>query len=282
MKKLATLLLSLTAVFALAACGETEDTTPEVTATNPTLAGIDSFVTVTQGEVFDYLAGVTATDEIDGDITSSIEVSGTECLLLDETGLLTTGPLECTLIYTVENSNELSAMKVSTVTVQKAAAVEGEDQIVNGDFTDASQIGVWIKGEFEDGSASVNIVDEVLVVEITGVSWGPASPRIHQEGLEYENGKTYEVSFDAKADEARQMSSQVGVLLSGAPWFTAYGEQAIVDVTTDWQTFTYTFTVIEADTTNGVLTFELGTLNEVAVQTTVYLDNIVVKEVPAD
>lgn len=277
MKKVLTLVLGLAAVFSLAACGTEEE--PKVEATKPTLAGIESRVSVTAGEMFDPLAGVTATDTIDGDITADITVSGTECLLLDEDGMLTTGAIECTLNYTVTNSSDLMAMKISTVTIAKGEPVAGANQIVNGDFVDAGQLGVWIKGEFEGGAANVTITDEMLKVEIVECSWaGPASPRLHQAGLSYENGKTYVVTFDAYAEEARQLSSQVGVLLDGAPWFIAYAEAQIFDLTTTSQTFTYTFTVTEDTTANGVLTFELGTIDEVAVVTNVYFDNVSVQE----
>lgn len=276
MKRVLTLLLGIAAVFTLSACGEE---TPVVKATVPTFAGISALKTVTVGDVFDPLAGVTATDTIDGDLTADITVTGTECLLLDADGKLTVGAIECTLTYTVPNSAGLSAMKVSKVTIEKGEPVAGENQIVNGDFEDAGQISVWIKGEFEGGAATVTIDEGKLKVDITEVSWnGQASPRIHQTGLSYETGKTYVVTFDAYAGEARQMVSQVGVLLDGAPWFVSYAEAETFDLTTESQTFTYQFTVIEADTTDGVVTFELGLINEMSIATIVYFDNVTVQE----
>ncbi len=277
MKKVLTLLIGLVAVATLSAC--TGDTEPEVKATVPTFAGIESIVSLTAGDSFDPMAGVTATDSIDGDITADITISGTECLLLDDDGVLTTGAIECTLIYNVTNSNDLSAMKVSTVKIAKGEPVAGENQIVNGDFEDAGQIGVWIKSEFEGGAANVTIDGGELKIEITEVSWaGPAAPRIHQAGISYENGKTYVVTFEAYADAARQMSSQVGVLLDGAPWFVAYAEAQIFSLTTEKTEYTFTFTVSEDTTSNGVLTFELGMFDEESIVTNVYLDNVTVQE----
>ncbi len=274
MKKITGLLLSLLFVVFLAACGETTTT---VEPTVPTLSGIESFVTLTAGDEFDPLEGVTATDEIDGDITDQIEVDGTDCLNLED-GVVTVGGIECTLTYTVTNSNDLSAMKISTVTIEKGEPVAGDNMIDNGDF-ETNELTGWEKGEFEGGAANVTAENGEMVIEMTAVSWGPASPRMHQGGLTYENGKTYQVSFDARADEARSMASQVGVLLDTAPWFTIYGDDyEVFELTTDMQTYTYTFTVSEADTTDGVVTFELGSIEGDETVTTVYIDNVVVQE----
>lgn len=272
MKKVLTLLVGLVAVFALSACGGEE-------ATVPTFDGIDVLVYLTQGDEFDPLAGVTATDTIDGDITADIQVSGTECLLLED-GKATTAPLECKLTYTVENSNGLSAMKLSTVTVEKGEPVAGENQIVNSDFS-TDNLAVWVKGEWDGGSAAVSIENEMMKVEVLEASWNVA-PRMHQGGLVFENGKTYTVTFDAYALEARPLSIQVGTLVDGAPWFISYADQQLVDLTTEAQTFTFTFTVSEVDTTAGILSFEFGDFGAIEgyepTATTVYIDNVLVQE----
>lgn len=274
MKKVLTLLVAFTAVFALSACGG-----DETEATVPTFSGIEALVYLTEGDEFDPLAGVTATDTIDGDITADIKVAGTECLMLED-GVLTTAPLECKLTYTVENSNGLSAMKLSTVTVEKGEAVAGENQVVNGDF-ETDNLAVWVKGEWDGGAASVSIANGMLNVEVTEASWNVA-PRMHQEGISYEKGKTYTVSFDAYALVARPLSVQVGILHDGAPWFTGYAEQQLFDLTTEAQTFTFTFTVDEDSTTNGIISFEFGDFGALEdyepVATTVYIDNVVVQE----
>ncbi|QMS84437.1 carbohydrate binding domain-containing protein [Candidatus Xianfuyuplasma coldseepsis] len=286
MKKIISLVLVALTLFVLSACGETE---PEVEATVPTFSGISSIVSLTAGDAFDPLEGVTATDTIDGDITDDITIDGLDCLSLVD-GLTTVGGLSCQLIYNVTNSNDLSAMKISTVNIAKGEPTAGENMVVNGDFEDDTQLAVWVKGEFEGGAFNMSIVEGELLVNITTVSWaGPASPRVHQAGMTYEVGKTYQVSFDARADSPRKMASQVGVLLSGAPWFVNYDEQWVFELTTEMQTFTYEFTVDgdpEVDTTDGVVTFEMGVFPEddpaEGIVTDVYIDNVVVAEYSAD
>jgi len=284
MKKLLSLVVAASLLLVLAACDDKE---PEVVPTIPTLSGISALVTKTAGDTFDPLAGAAASDEIDGDITADIAVDGTACLQLDASNVLTTGGISCTLTYTVENSNGLSAMKISIVTVEKAEATVGENMVSNGTF-DTDTTG-WNKLEVEGGAALVSAVDGEMKVEITTVGWsGTAFPRLDQGGMTYENGKTYVVTFDARADVARKLSSQVGVFLSGAPWFINYDEQHVFELTTTMETYTYTFTVVESgvdanivDTTSGVITLEMGLFEgdpEGGIATTVYFDNISITE----
>lgn len=82
-----------------------DDPTPEVTP--PVIEGVED-VDITVGEEFDPMAGVSATDEVDGDLTDDIEVSGT--VDVDVVG-------EYTLTYSVTNSGGETATESRTVTV---------------------------------------------------------------------------------------------------------------------------------------------------------------------
>ena len=277
MKKLFSLALITASMLLLSACTEAVE---EVKATVPTFAGISAIVNLTAGDAFDPLAAATATDSIDGDITADITVEGDACLLLDDAGLLTTGGITCTLSYSVTNSNGLSAMKISTVNVVKGEPVIGENMVVNGTFD--TDVAAWNKLEVEGGAAIVTSVAGEMKIEIVTVGWsGTAFPRLDQGGMTYENGSTYIVTFEARADVTRSMSSQVGVFLAGAPWFVNYDELNQFELTTEMQTFTYTFTVTEDSTVAGVVTFEFGLFEgdpEGGIVTNVYLDNVEITE----
>ncbi len=270
--------------------------TPDPENKLPTFSGIASTVDVKVGDTFDPLAGVTANDEEDGDITADITIEGIDCLNLDANNVVgeAAGGATCPLVYKVEDSNGGKAQKNSSVTVEVVVDVT-ENALVNGDFalgtnawanTDGSLIDLYNSAV---GTASVT--EGVLMIEVTTPSWDGSAPRVNQEGIDYENGKTYEVSFEAKASAAAKMSSQVGVLLSADPWFTAYyynlndeGEASafFFDLTTEMQTFTYKFTVTEATTDNGTITFEYGQNQDATEAITFYLDNVVVKESTPD
>jgi maltose-binding protein MalE len=105
MKKVFSLLLILALAFGIVACGGNEDPVdPEDTAS---LSGVTD-ITVDFGSDFDPLDGVTATDTVDGDITSDITVTGSV-----DTSIAGT----YTLTYKVTGSdgNEVSATREVTV-----------------------------------------------------------------------------------------------------------------------------------------------------------------------
>lgn len=119
MKKFLTILLLLAGLFTIAACDNTTTPTPEAKA--PVLAGIQN-TQIEVGDAFDPRAGITASDEVDGNLTASIVVTGTVNTEVAGT---------YTLTYSVTNA----AGKTTTVT-RTVTVVVGELQAVlaNGTF----------------------------------------------------------------------------------------------------------------------------------------------------
>lgn len=124
----------------------------------------------------------------------------------------------------------------------------------------------------------LEVTGGALVIDITSVGGASYSPQIYKDGFGLENGKTYTVSFDVKADEARDMNVNIGKALDSDPWFTNYAPTEVVAITTTSQAISYNFTVSEATDTNLKMVFELGTIDGTGVATKVYLDNISVVE----
>ncbi len=120
MKKVLLALSFLVLVAGLAACAGD----PSV----PTISGTGN-ATLEVGESFDPLAGVSADDENDGDLTSDIEVSGS--VNVNAAGTYT-------LTYSVENSEGESVSVTRTVTVESAE--EEPDEPALGDFVPASGV----------------------------------------------------------------------------------------------------------------------------------------------
>jgi ABC-type oligopeptide transport system substrate-binding subunit len=129
MKKLFLAFTFLALVFGLAACGE--DTPP----TAPTISGVGA-VTLTVGDSFDPLAGVSANDAVDGSLTGEITVSG-------EVNTAAAGTY--TLTYRVENAAGLSREVSRVVTVREATTQPGD-----GDF-------ILAQGEFDFKFAPVEV-----------------------------------------------------------------------------------------------------------------------------
>lgn len=104
---------------------------PDVTA--PVFAGV-SDVTVDQGVVFDSLAGVSARDDRDGDVTSAVTVS--------PSAVDTSEPGETTLTYTVKDKAGNTAT-VSRVVRVKTVAPDA-DRDLTGDTRDDGLIGLGV------------------------------------------------------------------------------------------------------------------------------------------
>ncbi|WP_240765072.1 glycosyl hydrolase family 18 protein [Paenibacillus dendritiformis] len=96
----------------------------EAPSTNqpPVLHGVTD-LTIQVGDVFDKLAGVTATDAEDGDLTSRITVTG-------EVNTNVAGKYE--LVYSITDSQGLSAEKKRNITVAEAAAPEQDFGVGQG------------------------------------------------------------------------------------------------------------------------------------------------------
>jgi arabinogalactan oligomer/maltooligosaccharide transport system substrate-binding protein len=167
MRKLLTIALILLSLFALVACtGDEPDPTVDPTVdptlpgdtTAPVFAGVGA-QSILQGTAFNPLAGVTATDNVDGSLTTSITVTGTVNINV---------PGTYTLTYTVTDAagNVATATRVITVT-----APTNNGQLIDfaDSFVQKTRIRVWIDDENGEYMAAViaefNKVYPNIVVE---------------------------------------------------------------------------------------------------------------------
>lgn len=127
MKKLLLVVAMFVFTLSLAACNGNNDDPdpnpdPDPDTNAPTLVGIDD-TEITIGDTFDPLAGVSATDEVDGDVTSSITVSGT-------VDVNTVG--NYTLTYTVTDSDGNETEETRTVVVKGLDGCEVHQELIDG------------------------------------------------------------------------------------------------------------------------------------------------------
>lgn len=126
MKKILGLFLIMIFALTLVACGDGGDPTepiPTTTAT-ATINGATA-ATVTVGDTFDHLAGVTATDSVSGDISSSIVVEGLAALNLNQAG-------NYTLTYRVTGSDGILVTVTRLITVLTAQGCGVHEDLING------------------------------------------------------------------------------------------------------------------------------------------------------
>jgi len=201
MKKTVLFLAVATLVFSLAACNKTTDN-PKCTSTQAlengvcvdisgnddaaVFSGVDE-VSLTIGDSFDQLDGVTATDKVDGDITANIIVSGD--LNLDEVG-------NYTLTYTVTDSDGNVSLITRTIIVVSLSGcaihyqligdvcVKDDPEVITIMHGAVSQIDPFDENysgtEQLDRQEQILLIEEELNVDIVfeqyspSAAWGPS------------------------------------------------------------------------------------------------------------
>lgn len=265
----------------LLACTKTEDTVLR----SLTFEGVGD-VEVDFQAPFNVLTGVRAKGNdgkyYDEDITfvSLAQAKGE----IDEEGNLdTTIPQTISVNYKVK-VGAVQAEKFRTITV-KSPVPTGDEMVFNGDF--AIGIAGWndsaVNYIADGASMTLTVENGELKAEVVAGA-NAFTPRFGQQNIKFENGKTYEVSFKAKSLEAKRINLQVGELLTAAPWFDDFKPQQDIrkDITTEWASYSYKFTMNKPTNERGAILFELGTIDSQAVNTTLWFDDIKVVESTPD
>lgn len=167
-----------------------------------------------------------------------------------------------------KDSYDENVKKPEKEVIFKEADTNG-NYITNGEFSVAEDLSDDVDWKFltaEGGKGSAKIENKEIVISTTEAGKQDYSIQLVQPNLPIRKGGTYTVSFDAYADAARTMKVDVS-----APdrSFARYLADTDVDLTTQKQTYTYTFKMEKADDANGRLEFNLGkTVSTAAVHIT--------------
>jgi len=243
-----------------------EESTPDEDTTAPAFTGVSETRNVTVGSEFDPMAGVTAFDMVDGDMTSLIVVT-----IEDGEG----NPVESvdtsvagtfTVTYTVED--EAGNIGTATTTVNVVSMLFKEtnlianpsfDQPLNEttpEWTHWNQDGYWANPAPVVEYTLDNVAGTYSIAIVGGgdAAW---AIQVVQDGiLTVEQGKTYRLSFDAYATVARSINVAVGYSF-GDNQYEQYARQDGIALGTTSGINDFVFTVTKP--THAVkLTFELG------------------------
>ena len=154
----------------LAGCGGGGENPNNGENTKPTLSGVQQTATIMAGQEFDALAGVTATDKEDGDLTSKIVVSSDELTFVD--GKTTPTMVNTSMGYSVKDSGGLEATASTTLFVTEkvselenvftadftAPAVKDEDKHGWNAWIDAGK-GIEATAEIKDGAYVIDVTN---------------------------------------------------------------------------------------------------------------------------
>ena len=150
-------------------------------------------------------------------------------------------------------------------------ADETGNYVRNGDFSveeDLDDLKDWNFLLFEGGSGSAQIADNEMVIYSTAAGNQEYSVQLVQRDIPVEQGGVYRVTFEAMAEENREM--KVAVTAPEKSWIR-YLQDTSLSMTPDWQTYTYDFTVEGENDAKGRLEFNMGKQNSKA---TIHIRNV--------
>lgn len=154
--------------------------------------------------------------------------------------------------------------------------LEDGNYVLNGNFAeneDLTDDEGWKFLLFEGGEGSAEIQDQKLVIKTENEGTVDYSVQLIQPEMPMIKGKKYRVSFDAWADETRDII--VCVSAPNAGWIR-YLPDTTLEITTEQKTYTYEFEMKDKDDPLGRLEFNLGNRGSAA---TVYLTNVRLEEI---
>lgn len=212
--------------------------------------------------------GATATDNTDGDISSTIEA--------DTSTVDTTVAGHYIVTYNVSDAAGNAATPVTRTVIVQAPTT---NLVNNGDFEAANSLDSW---RFDNSGSSATgelalaagqLALNNFVLAGNGNTW---EGRIVQNTSHVlTDGQTYTVSFDAQAPEATEIRIQVGKLLDAAPWWVSHAPSEDITITTTMASYNVQFTASNTDSYTMDFLIELG--NSVAGN--FVFDNITLTEV---
>lgn len=136
--------------------------------------------------------------------------------------------------------------------------------IDNGNFKGSRQVGnsgTWQFFTTLEGDGNARIQNGEVYIDTTSEGTVDYSIQFVQPALPIKEGATYRLSFDAYADEKRNIKTGIS-----APDrdYRRYLEDTTVELTKERQTFKYEFTMTDIDDANGRLEFNLGAMGSTA------------------
>jgi beta-glucanase (GH16 family) len=143
-------------------------------------------------------------------------------------------------------------------------AAETDNQISNADFSAGDSL--WIMNTYYPAVAQGNVIDGEYAVSITNGGNYPWDIHLGQAGFTIENGKEYNLSFDAYAFATREISPIVGK--NSEPW-TVYSNIENVLISPYRKTYSFYFIMNETSDTEARLGFDIGVSSE-----DVFIDNV--------
>ena len=143
--------------------------------------------------------------------------------------------------------------------------------VYNWDFSEAEDLSDdlnWKFLELNGGKGSAEIADNQITITTEEAGSEEYSIQLVQPGMPMEKGAKYKFSFEACADEDRQMKAAITAPTEN--WIR-YFDDTPVDLTSEWQTFEFEIEMKDESDDNGRVEFNMGNQGSTA---TIHIRNV--------
>ena len=157
------------------------------------------------------------------------------------------------------------------VVLDMGAADESGNFVRNGDFAEAEDLTDDVDWKFllaSGGAGAAEIGDHEIIITSTAAGNEEYSVQLVQPRMPMEQGSKYVFSFEARADEARQMKP--AITAPDVNWIRYFPDTPI-DLTPEWQTYTFEFEMTQRNDDNGRVEFNMGKQGSTA---TIHIRNV--------
>lgn len=148
------------------------------------------------------------------------------------------------------------------------------DTVFNGTFSDSLKLAGWSL-TVHSGAGTFKFNEGKGEINVTKVGTNAYDVQVIQNGMHYEKGKSYKLTFDAYASVARTL--EVNLEKDTDPWTSYLGEAATFDLGTTSKTYEIMFTMNEPTDENGRISINAGLATG-----SVFIDNVKLTEVTSD
>lgn len=232
-----------------------------VTVADKKVTGVNivpASVTIGKGSTYQLSANIIPSDATNKNV--SYTSSNTAVATVNATTGLVSALTEGTTNITVKTQDG-GFTDVCVVTVTSVV-----NMLANADFSNG--LTSWTSWKDASANANISVVNGELSSAITNGGSQVWHVQVYQAGLNIQNGKSYTLTFTARASANRAITA---IVEQNGGSYTLYGgSNNNVNVTTTNATYTVKFTMTQPTDAAARLTFNLGNNNS-----SVYIDNVV-------
>jgi hypothetical protein len=249
----------------------------------PIILGADTAVEITLGDDWDPLTGVIATDNKDGNLTSSIEVSSTYELNV---------PGSYSVVYSVTDAagNTTQVIRRLTVSLKTDFVLANPEFTIDSPkFLNANNISnnnnatdqakpeySWGFHQGDEAAFVAEIKDGMAQIDVISPGrWG-FGVQFYQYNRKVTLGNMYQITFRMKAEYARPVN-----LVLESSGISPRPIDALFDIGEEWGVYTYRYEAKQSFV-NGKFGFFLGTVGTRSVPGMIWIDYVRINQLNGD